>query len=121
VADDVGLGKTIEAGLILWPLIDRGQVRRLLILTPASLTDQWQERLFDLFDIRTEVYDPDADTAKKDFWGGSPRFVVASLETLRLDRKGRHGRLLAAEPWDMVMVDEAHRLYAGEPTGETKT
>src|SRR5207247_5623521 len=42
VADDVGLGKTIEAGLILWPLLSKGLVRRLLIVCPASLVEQWQ-------------------------------------------------------------------------------
>jgi superfamily II DNA or RNA helicase len=47
IADDVGLGKTIEAGLILWPLLSSGKVRRLLILTPAALVEQWQERLLD--------------------------------------------------------------------------
>jgi SNF2 family DNA or RNA helicase len=52
IADDVGLGKTIEAGLILWPLLSSGKVRRLLILTPASLVEQWQYRLRTLFDIR---------------------------------------------------------------------
>ena len=51
VADDVGLGKTIEAGLILWPLISRGTVRRLLILCPASLVAQWQQRLREMFDL----------------------------------------------------------------------
>ena len=52
VADDVGLGKTIEAGLILTPLLSSGRVRRLLILAPASLVEQWQVRLREMFDIR---------------------------------------------------------------------
>src|SRR5437016_14061871 len=51
VADDVGLGKTIEAGLILWRLFQLGLVRRLLILCPASMVQQWQERLFTMLDI----------------------------------------------------------------------
>jgi len=55
IADDVGLGKTIEAGLILWPLLSSGKVRRLLILTPASLVEQWQYRLRTLFDIRMSM------------------------------------------------------------------
>ena len=53
VADDVGLGKTIEAGLILTPLLFSGRVRRLLILAPASLVEQWQVRLREMFDIRS--------------------------------------------------------------------
>ena len=58
VADDVGLGKTIEAGLILTPLLSSGRVRRLLILAPASLVDQWQVRLREMFDIRISIYVP---------------------------------------------------------------
>src|SRR5262245_60135229 len=58
VADDVGLGKTIEAGLILSSLISRRQVHRLLILCPASLVEQWQYRLRTMFDIRTSIYLP---------------------------------------------------------------
>lgn len=113
IADDVGLGKTVEAGLILWPLIARKRVRRLLILCPAALVEQWQFRLRTMFDIRVFDYVPEADTPKKDYWRGHP-FVVASLQTMRDDRNGRHQRLLEAEPWDLVIVDEAHHLYAPE-------
>lgn len=110
VADDVGLGKTIEAGLILTPLISSARVKRLLILTPASLTGQWQERLRELFDIRTQIYTQEADTPRAKWWS-TANLVVASAHTLRLDKNGRWLRILEAEPWDMVMVDEAHHLY----------
>jgi superfamily II DNA or RNA helicase len=113
VADDVGLGKTIEAGLILWPLLSRGTVKRLLILCPASLVGQWQYRLRTMFDIRVAAYTTGADTDRSDFWGTQP-YVVASLETLRGDSGGRHRRMLDAEPWDLLIVDEAHRLNADE-------
>jgi ERCC4-related helicase len=118
IADDVGLGKTIEAGLILWPLLSGGTVRRLLILTPASLVEQWQYRLRTMFDIRLAVYRTDLDTARVDFWNTHNQ-VVASLPTLRADRTGRHDRLLEAPGWDMVIVDEAHHLNADEKTGRT--
>ena len=118
IADDVGLGKTIEAGLILWPLLASGKVRRLLILTPASLVEQWQFRLRTLFDIRMSMYRPEVDTPRADFWSTHNQ-VVASLPTLRSDRKGRHDRLLDAPPWDMLIVDEAHHLNADEETGKT--
>jgi len=117
VADDVGLGKTIEAGLILWPLLAAGQVRRVLILCPAGLVEQWQQRMRTMFDIRLTRYLPQADTARSGFWE-THSAVVASLHTLRDDRGGRHARLLAAEPWDLVIVDEAHHLHATE-TGVT--
>jgi superfamily II DNA or RNA helicase len=118
VADDVGLGKTIEAGLILLPLLARGDVRRLLILCPASLIEQWQERLRTMFDIRVARYTAEADTPKSDFWHTHPQ-VVASLQTLRLDRGGRWQRLLDAPPWDLVVIDEAHHLNADEDDGPT--
>ncbi len=113
VADDLGMGKTIEAGLILWPLLAKGVVRRLLILTPAKLVEQWQVRLRQMFDIRLSMYRPEVDTPKADFWS-THNMVAASLPTLRADSHGRHDRLLEAPGWDMVLVDEAHHLYAEE-------
>lgn len=118
VADDVGLGKTIEAGLILLPLLSRGDVSRLLIVCPASLVEQWQIRLKSMFDIRLAQYVPEADTANSDFWHTHPQ-VVASLHTLRLDSNDRHNRLVEAPPWDLVLVDEAHHLNADEEEGPT--
>ena len=118
VADDVGLGKTIEAGLILWPLLARGTVRRLLVLCPASLVEQWQDRLFNMFDIRTNTYAPDKDTDRSGFWQINNQ-VVASLHTLRADHDGRHERLIASGRWDMVIVDEAHHLNNDEKSGAT--
>ena len=118
VADDVGLGKTIEAGLILWPLLSKGLVRRLLVLCPASLVEQWQVRLREMFDIRLTRYSTEADSKKSDFWNTHHQ-VVASLPTLRADRNGRHERMLEAKPWDLMIVDEAHHLNADEASGAT--
>lgn len=118
VADDVGLGKTVEAGLILSALLSRRQIRRLLIICPASLVEQWQYRLRTMFDIRTSIYAPTADTARGDFWNTNPQVVVA-LQTIRLDSNGRHERMLQAEPWDLAVIDEAHHLNAEEQGGPT--
>jgi SNF2 family DNA or RNA helicase len=118
VADDVGLGKTIEAGLVLWPLLASGTVRRLLVLCPASLVDQWQYRLREMFDIRLSIYATEVDTPRADFWNTHQQ-VVASLQTLRLDHRDRQGRLLESDPWDLLIVDEAHHLNADEQTGST--
>ena len=118
VADDVGLGKTIEAGLILTPLLSSGRVRRLLILAPASLAEQWQVRLREMFDIRVSRYVAEADTEKSDYWNTHDR-VVASAQTLRLDRGGRWDRMHLAEPWDLVLIDEAHHLNVDEKGGAT--
>ncbi len=118
VADDVGLGKTIEAGLILWPLLTRDDIKRILILCPASLVEQWQYRLRTMFDIRLARYVPEADDDKSDFWHTHPT-VVASLQTLRKDNRGRHGRLLEAPRWDLILIDEAHHLNSDERGGLT--
>src|SRR5262249_6602668 len=129
VADDVGLGKTIEAGLILLPLISRGALRRLLILCPASLVEQWQYRMRTMFGIRLTAHTSEADTPKADFWNTHNQ-VVASVQTLRLlftekasksrpNKQDRRQRLLEADAWDMVLVDEAHHLNADEDAGPT--
>lgn len=118
VADDVGLGKTIECGLVLMPLIASGRVRRVLILAPAKLVPQWQFRLKDMFDIRLQRYVTEADTARGDFWA-TASMVAASFHTLRDDRRGARQRLLNADPWDLVIVDEAHHLSVDERSGET--
>lgn len=119
IADDVGLGKTVEAGLILWPLLARGLVKRLLIICPASLVEQWQFRLRDMFDIRLKTYVPALDTPKSDFWNSNDQ-VVVSLQTIRDNHAERYKRLLAAEPWDLLIVDEAHHLNADKDTGATQ-
>ncbi|MCI0388059.1 MAG: DEAD/DEAH box helicase [Acidobacteria bacterium] len=120
IADDVGLGKTIEAGLILWRLLNLGLIQRLLILCPASLVEQWQERLFEMFDIRAAQYLPDQDSNRLDFWKLNP-YVIASFHTLRQDRNGRHERMLQTDPWDLIIVDEAHHLNFDEAAGMTLT
>ena len=110
--------KQLKQGLILWPLLSRGTVKRLLILTPASLVEQWQARLKDMFDIRVARYLPELDSPRSDFWNNRC-YIVASLETLRLDREGGQNRLLESEPWDLLLVDEAHHLNAEEHSGPT--
>lgn len=121
VADDVGLGKTIEAGLVLMPQIASGRIRRLLVLAPAKLVPQWQKRLRQMFDIRLQPYDRAVDTPQLDFWD-TANMVVASIHTLRNEITGDRAAssaFLDADPWDAVVVDEAHHLNADERTGET--
>ena len=118
IADDVGMGKTIEAGLLLWPLLASRKVQRVLIFCPAKLVGQWQMRLKRMFDIRAATYHTDLDTDRTDFWG-IHQIVVASLPTLRANRNGRHDRLFDAPVWDIVIIDEAHHLNADEETGKT--
>ena len=122
IADDVGLGKTVEAGLILWPLIASGKVNRLLVLTPAPLAEQWQARMRKMFDIRLARYSKEQDTKNSDFWN-SNKYVVASMPSLSQVREElreeRQNRMLEADKWDLIVVDEAHHMYADEKQGET--
>ena len=119
IADDVGLGKTIEAGLILSSMFAANRLHRLLILVPASLVEQWQARMKDMFDIRAQVYSSEVDTPKNRFWEVSD-CVVASLDTLKMDNPGRKDRFFSAEPWDLVVVDEAHHLNNEKKIGATQ-
>ena len=118
IADDVGLGKTIEAGLILLSLYSAKKLKRVLIITPASLKEQWRDRLLDMFDLRFQIYNPQDDKPKSGYFKAAG-FVIASLETLRMDIDERWKRLTESGAWDMVIVDEAHRLNAEERGGGT--
>lgn len=118
IADDVGLGKTIEAGLMLTPLLSSGRVRRLLIISPASLVEQWQMRLREMFDIRVSMYAPSVDTERSDYWNTHDK-IIASAHTLRADTGGRWDRLVESKPWDLVLVDEAHHMNVDEDRGRT--
>ncbi|MCK4414493.1 MAG: DEAD/DEAH box helicase [Candidatus Eisenbacteria sp.] len=100
LADEVGLGKTIEAGLILKEYALRGLVRRALILVPASLLTQWREELSHKFGIPAQIY------GRGSKWG-APDFLIASLDTAK---SARNRREIAAAGFDLLIVDEAHRL-----------
>lgn len=100
LADEVGLGKTIEAGLVLKEYAIRGLVRRALILTPASLTGQWRDEMGTKFGFAFGVVRSPSDWER-----GS--FLIASMDTAK---RGPHRSAAAARPWDIVIVDEAHRL-----------
>ena len=106
LADEVGLGKTIEAGMVLKEYLLRGMAERVLVLTPASLVGQWREELETKFDI---AFDTTHDALLRDdpdaFW--DQKRVIASLATAR---RREHAERLAARDFDLVIVDEAHHL-----------
>ena len=130
VADDVGLGKTIEAGLILTELLLRRRIQRVLVLTPASLRQQWCEELWDKFSLRFEVVDRQGtDRLRRRLgmdanpWRSFSR-IVASYHYLR--QPDVREQFLAAcrtpdgsphLPWDLLIVDECHNLMPS-PFGE---
>src|SRR5689334_9560136 len=101
LADEVGLGKTIEAGIILKEYLLRGQIRTALVLTPASLCEQWAEELKEKFELDFVV-----SRGAEGAWGSHP-LVIASLETAR---HARHRSRVRRVGFDLAIVDEAHRL-----------
>jgi superfamily II DNA or RNA helicase len=107
LSDEVGLGKTIEAGLVLKELLTRGMVRRFLVLTVPSLVDQWEEELADKFNINTVTTNhPGARDDAAKFWRDN-HGIVASLHTLKQPAQLAVAREVT---WDMLVVDEAHYL-----------
>ncbi|WP_084171133.1 SNF2-related protein [Alicyclobacillus contaminans] len=100
LADEVGLGKTIEAGLIMKEYLLRGLARKILVLVPASLVLQWTRELNDKF--RIPAY------AQRNEWNWTQAdVVVGSLDTAK--REPHRSAVLEVE-WDLVVVDEAHKL-----------
>jgi len=121
LADDPGAGKTIMAGLYIKELALRGDLRRCLIVVPGGLVDQWQDELHDKFGLRFEILTADLVNA-------TPPSENPFAEHLRLiarmDQLARNDALLnhlRATDWDVVVVDEAHRMAAHYFGGELKT
>jgi superfamily II DNA or RNA helicase len=117
VADDVGLGKTIEVGLLLGALERRQNLRRILVVVPSGLTRQWKDEMLTKFDRQFRIYGLDFEVERPEEWGLYER-VIVSLDLAKprhMDDEGadistRFGMLLAAGKWDIVIFDEAHRL-----------
>jgi SNF2 family DNA or RNA helicase len=106
LADEVGLGKTIEAGMVLKEYALRGMAERMLVLTPASLVGQWREELETKFGLDfATTHDNLARDAPQAFW--DQKRIVASIATAR---RREHTDCLARCSFDLVVVDEAHHL-----------
>ncbi|WP_460038736.1 helicase-related protein [Thermaerobacter litoralis] len=119
IADDVGVGKTIEAGLIAKELLARGEAQRLLVLCPPVLCEQWQRELATKFGlqavvVRTSTYSQLARDlpAHQTVYQAYP-FIVASIDFVKTER---NRMALLADPPDLVIVDEAHGV-ARPPSG----
>lgn len=110
LADEVGLGKTIEAGLVIlqrWA----ERKRRILIVTPASLRKQWQQELLDKFGLRAQIVDADVykiaqEEGKNPFDSEHPLICSYEFARHKADDVGRIA-------WDLTVLDEAHRLRGG--------
>ena len=119
IADEVGLGKTIQAGLLLRQAWLAGKAKRILILAPRAVIQQWQIELREKFNLNWPIYDGtklvryesqalrgknERKVGLRD-WHREP-IVIASSHLMR--RKDRAAELLEAKPWDLIVLDEAH-------------
>jgi hypothetical protein len=124
LADDVGLGKTVEAGLVLTELLLRRRIRRVLILTPASLRKQWQQEMRDKFSLGTDLIDREETHALQSRlgldanpWRTFPRIIASYYYLRQPDVLEQFLAVCRAQaqgayqlPWDLLIVDEAHNL-----------
>ncbi|HLC31891.1 MAG TPA: SNF2-related protein [Candidatus Nanoarchaeia archaeon] len=106
LADEVGLGKTITAGLVIKEGIMRNFLKKILILTPPSLVDQWVAELKEKFEIEAKIVE-----SANDWEAGN--VMIASLDRVKIFNKEqnqfRHYKAHEV-PWDLLIIDEAHKL-----------
>jgi superfamily II DNA or RNA helicase len=119
LADDPGAGKTIMAGLFCKELMIRGDVEHCLVIAPGSLVEQWQDELWQKFGLSFEILTREMIETSR---SGNP-FSEKPLLIARLDHLSRNEELqakLEATDWDLVVMDEAHKLSAHYTGGEVK-
>jgi len=111
LADDPGAGKTIMTGLFISELRARGDLQRCLIVCPGSLVEQWQDELDRRFHLPFDIITNDAITASR----SGNAFIESPLAIARLDKLSRDEELqerVAEVDWDLIVVDEAHKMSA---------
>ena len=111
LADDPGAGKTIMAGLYIRELIMRADARRILIVAPGSLVEQWRDELFEKFGLEFRIFSKELEAASP---SGNP-FEDHDHLIVRLDQMSRNEdsqEKLCLASWDLVVFDEAHKLSA---------
>lgn len=119
IGDEVGLGKTIEAALILRELASRGELNRALIVVPAGLVNNWHRELNEVFNLNFEVFGREGDVSdRRTNAFARHNLLIASIDTLK--RKTRVQKLMEAPRWDLVVFDEAQHLTAYKSGGKTK-
>jgi SNF2 family DNA or RNA helicase len=119
VADEVGLGKTIETALILRELASRGEMVRALMVVPAGLVNNWHRELNEVFNLNFEVFGREGDVSdRRSNAFAKHNLLIGSIDTLKL--KERMQRLEEAPDWDLIVFDEAHHLTAYQTGGKVK-
>lgn len=122
LADDPGAGKTIMAGLLIRELLMRADAKRILIVSPGSLTEQWQDELLEKFGLQFEIFSRD----KQEQCASGNYFNEQNQLICRLDQLSRNEEYqekLKNTEWDLIIVDEAHKLsanYFGIKVNKTK-
>ena len=121
LADDPGAGKTIMAGLLMRELLARGDLQRCLVVCPGSLVEQWQDELYRRFQLPFEILTNDKlEAARTGNWFLENNLVIARMDKLARDEDVQ-AKLAAPEGrWDLVVVDEAHKMSASFFGGEVK-
>ncbi|HLW97986.1 MAG TPA: helicase-related protein [Candidatus Acidoferrales bacterium] len=117
LADEVGLGKTVEAGMVWQALAQRGNASRTLVVCPAGLTLQWQEEFEDKFQETFEIFGRDFSAINPRIWDLKAT-AIASLQ--RLKRKEHKRTLLENRKWDLIIFDEAQHLSARDYPKKTE-
>jgi superfamily II DNA or RNA helicase len=111
LADDPGAGKTIMAGLYMRELLMRADARRILVVAPGSLVEQWRDELFEKFGLEFRIFSRELETHSP---SGNPfedhDFLIVRLDQMSRNEEDQEKLCLAA--WDLVVFDEAHKLSA---------
>ena len=121
LADDPGAGKTIMAGLLIRELLMRADAKRILIVSPGSLTEQWQDELLEKFGLQFEIFSRE----KQEQCASGNYFEEQNQLIARLDQLSRNDDFqekLKNTDWDLIVVDEAHKMsahYFGNKVNET--
>ena len=121
LADDPGAGKTIMAGLLIKELIARGDLERCLIVCPGSLAEQWQDELYQRFQLPFEIMTNDKlEAARTGNWFLEANLVIARLDKLARDEQVQQKLQAPDTGWDLVVCDEAHKMSASFFGGEIR-
>lgn len=121
LADDPGAGKTIMAGLLIRELVMRADAKRILIVSPGSLSEQWQDELLEKFGLEFELFSREKqDQCHSRNYFSEQNRLIARLD--QLSRNEEYQQLLQQTEWDLIVVDEAHKMsasYFGNKVNET--
>lgn len=107
IADEVGLGKTIEVGMIIKELLARGEAQRILVICPAGLTVNWQNEMKDCFRIFFDIFGRDFSDSNPHAWERH-NLVIVSIDMIK--KPLRLEKMISGPDWDLIVFDEAHHL-----------